>query len=89
MNISRNPRGFQVYGHSVTTDYGHRVALYESSGAGKGPVCWMSVVKDTMRGPGDVPLCDVAVHMTYAQAVEIRDRFNAFIEAAVAGETCE
>jgi hypothetical protein len=86
VEITRNLRGFQVYGTEVHTDYGHQVSLFESSGAGKGPVCWLKV---QMVDGADMPACNVGVHMTLEQAVEIRDRFDTFINEAQAGNTCE
>jgi hypothetical protein len=89
IEMTRNQRGFLQFDDEVATDYGHRVRIFESSAAFKGPVCWMSVKKDDEGYDGQVPPCSVGVHLTLAQAVAIRDRFTAFIDAAMAGQTCE
>lgn len=61
-----------IDGTHVETSYGHLVRVYESS-ASIGPHCWLGI----LDGPRNI-----SAHLNLAQAVEIRDRLNAFIESA-------
>lgn len=79
IDITPNARGFHRYGEPVETSYGHKVSVYESSAA-NGPHVWLNVSKDFNRGPGDLPECDVAAHLSLDQAIAIRDRLTAFID---------
>ena len=79
VDVTASGRGFEQYGDEVLTSYGHLVKVYESSSA-EGPHCWMSVTKGPPVAPGDLPACDVAAHLTYEQAVAIRDRLTRFID---------
>lgn len=72
-------RGFHIYDEPVTTSYRHEVSVYESSSA-EGPHCWLRIEKKECFGPGDLPVCDEAAHLSLDQAIAIRDRLTAFID---------
>lgn len=68
-----NDRGFFIYGGSaVNTAHGHAVRIQESS-AGGSPHCWMFVGASSAIGGFDP-------HLSLADAIEIRDRLNQFID---------
>jgi|GEM_PF-2587170 hypothetical protein len=84
IEVTATPRGFAVFGDEVVTDYGHKVRIQQSSSAMK-DACWMFIDKEE-GVPGELPACDVAVHMTVDQATAIRDRLTAWIESVPAPE---
>ncbi|MGJ6124711.1 hypothetical protein QN239_19270 [Mycolicibacterium sp. Y3] len=55
----------------VETSYGHVVRVYESTGPIG--VCWLGILKDSDK---------IAAQLTLEQAIAVRDKLSAFIEAA-------
>lgn len=78
MDVTYNSRGFASYGDEVGTTYGHRVRIQESSAA-EYDACWMFIEKEEPEFNGQLPACDVGVHLNLEQAVAIRDRIDAWI----------
>ena len=77
-DFKTSDRGFK-YWEEFETDFGHVLRISESSAAME-PKLWLWVTKGEPRYGGDLPACDVGVHMTLKQAERLRDNLDAAIK---------
>lgn len=71
-----NGRGFHVYGDPVSTDYGAKIRVYESSAA-SGPHVWMSVTPGSVQPDKGG---SVAAHMDATQTRAVIARLQAWLD---------
>lgn len=78
VQITANARGFHQYGDPVTTTYGEKVDVYESSAA-RGPHCWLRIFDDGKSQVTPHHGLSIAAHLTADQATAVRDRLDAWL----------
>lgn len=72
LEITTTERGFQTYGGTLVTSYGHDITVRESSAA-TGPHVWL-FIGDSKHVDSHDP------HLDLADAIRLRNRLNAFID---------
>jgi hypothetical protein len=77
---STTGRGFEVY-DEFTDAYGARIRVVESSAA-RGPCVWVFTAGGNAAAPDSVN--DGSAHLTYPQAIRLRDALTTFIDEAPA-----